>query len=274
MADVVAFFIALALARRLTRPLADLVEDATRIGDGDFTASTHRTGLPEVDQVAAALTTTAGRLSDLIAREQAFSADASHQLRSPLAALRLTVESELAHPRADPTDALEEALTEIERLERTIDEFLVLARETSPERHPIDLGRTLDQLVRRWETALTGDRRRLVSERAWALPPVRVSDAAVSHVLDVLVGNARLHGAGDVVVAARAHHGAVSVTVSDDGPGIRHPDNLFVRRQPEARGTGIGLALARRLAEAEGGRLVLKRNGPGGTVFEFIVPLG
>jgi signal transduction histidine kinase len=114
----------------------------------------------------------------------------------------------------------------------------------------------------------------LVSERASLIPPVRVSEAAISHVLDVLVSNARLHGMGDVVLAARAHHGAVSVTVEDEGPGIEHPDRLFVRRQPDARGTGIGLALARRLAEAEGGRLLLKRNGPGGTVFELTVPVG
>jgi signal transduction histidine kinase len=64
------------------------------------------------------------------------------------------------------------------------------------------------------------------------------------------------------------------VTVADDGPGIEHPERLFVRRQPDARGTGIGLALARRLAEAEGGRLVLKHNGPGATVFELTVPVG
>ncbi|MCU1373863.1 MAG: two-component sensor histidine kinase, partial [Actinomycetia bacterium] len=242
LVDGMAFLGAVALARRITRPLAELVGSATRIGDGDFTASPRRTGLPEVDQVASALTATAGRLSELIAREQAFSADASHQLRSPLAALRVTVESELVHPRDDPAEALTETLVEVERLERTIDEFLVLARETSLQREPIDLGRTLDQLVRRWESALASDHRRLVSERASAIPPARVSAAAVSHVLDVLVSNAQLHGEGDVVVAARAHHGAVSVTVTDDGPGIGHPEGLFVRRQAEARGNGIGLA--------------------------------
>jgi signal transduction histidine kinase len=95
----------------------------------------------------------------------------------------------------------------------------------------------------------------------------------VSHVLDVLVDNARSHGDGAIIVAARVHHRAVSVTVSDQGPGVANPDALFVRRQEGARGNGIGLALARRLAEAEGGRLILKENGPA-TVFELTVPVG
>jgi signal transduction histidine kinase len=219
------------------------------------------------------LSVTAARLSELVAREQAFSADASHQLRSPLAALRVTMESELAHPRPDREDALREALVDIDRLEQTIDDLLALARERHQARPAIDLRRTLQLLARRWEVALADDHRRFVVEQPAALPAIRVSDAAVSHVLDVLVDNARNHGRGEVVVATRVHHRAVSVSVTDHGPGVEDPDALFARRLDGARGNGIGLALARRLAEAEGGRLILKENGPS-TVFELTVPVG
>jgi signal transduction histidine kinase len=272
LADAAALAVALALARRLTRPLADLTAVATRIGDGDFTTTVPRTGLPEVDRVGAALAGTAARLSEVIAREQAFSADASHQLRSPLAALRVTIESELAHPRVDPTVVLDEALTEIDRLEQTIADLLALARERSPERAPIDLTATLDRLGERWAAPIAREGRQLLVTCGSGGLEVRTSAPAVAHVLDVLVDNARVHGDGPIEVTSRAHHGAVSITVTDHGPGVRDTEHLFVRAAA-ADGNGIGLALARRLAEAEGGRLVLKRNRPV-TEFELTLPAG
>lgn len=262
---------AAALGRRLTRPLENLGRDAARIGEGDFTVTAARTGLPEIDSVGTNLSRTAARVSALFAREQAFTADASHQLRSPLTGLRLTLEAELAHPRPDSRAAITQALADVARLEATIENLLDLARDTAAARAPVDLVVVLNELERRWHASFARAGRRLTVDAGEDLSSPTVSAAALIHVLDVLVDNARRHGAGDVGVQARGHNGAVSVSVTDHGPGIADPAAVFERRHSAAAGTGIGLALARRLTEAEGGRLRLRGNDEG-TTFELTLP--
>jgi signal transduction histidine kinase len=261
------------LARRLIRPLDRLRADATRIGDGDFTVTPSDTGLTELDQLGAALARTAGRLSGLLAREQAFSSDASHQLRTPLAGLRLTLESELIHPRADPRTALQEALDDVDRLEATISELLALARDVDTPREPLDLADVLDDARQRWHGVFARAGRPLRIAPPRPVPALRVSRPAVNHILDVLLDNAERHGEGEVRIETRTHPHAVTITVSDEGPGVHDPGALFERQHPGATGTGIGLAMARRLAEAEGGRLRLVAPQPGAT-FELALPTG
>ena len=260
-----------ALGRRLTRPLESLGRDAARIGEGDFTVKAARTGLPEIDSVGADLGRTAERVSSLFAREQAFTADASHQLRSPLTGLRLTLEAELAHPRPDHRDAITQALVDVDRLEKTIDDLLNLARDTAMPRAAVDLGEVLDDLDRRWHETFARAGRRLAVSPGTDVAAPTISGAALAHVLDVLLDNARHHGLGDVTVATRGHPGAVTVSVTDQGPGVADPATVFERRTSAAGGTGIGLALARRLTEAEGGRLRLRATGEGST-FEVTLP--
>jgi len=261
-----------ALARRLTRPLDSLGRDAIRIGAGDFTVSARRTGIPEIDRVGDNLSRTADRISSLFAREQAFTADASHQLRSPLTGLRLTLEAELAHPRPDRRDAISLALADVERLETTVDSLLALARDTAVERAPVDLVALLADLAERWQASLVGTGRHLSVDPGDGVASPTVSGAALCHVLDVLVDNACRHGSGEVVVRTRSHDRAVSVAVSDQGTGVADPLAVFERRRPDAIGTGIGLALARRLTEAEGGRLRV-RSGEDGATFEVTLPI-
>ncbi|MCU1343946.1 MAG: histidine kinase [Acidimicrobiia bacterium] len=260
---LVASGVALWLARRLTRPLEQLRADALRIGDGDFTVTPLRTGVAEVDEVGEALATTAEHLGELLMREQAFSADASHQLRTPLTGLRLSLENELAHPRHDGQLALREALADVERLETTITGLLELARESSrATRQPFDINALLREVGRRWQGPLGADGRTLHVEAQAPVPPVAASRVAVEHVLDVLLDNARRHGAGEVNISTEAHRQIVLIRVTDEGVGVADPVAVFQRRHPDAKGTGIGLALARRLAEAEGGQLRLARAGP------------
>jgi signal transduction histidine kinase len=261
---------AAALGRRLTRPLENLGADAARIGEGDFTVTAAPTGLPEIDSVGMNLSRTAERVSSLFAREQAFTADASHQLRSPLTGIRLTLEAELAHPRPDHREAITQALSDVERLETTIEDLLNLARDTAAERAPVNLAQVLDGLQRRWHSSFARAGRRLIVDPGQDISSPTVSAAALVHVLDVLVDNARRHGEGDVEVRARGHSGAVSVSVTDQGPGIPDGAAVFERRRSTAGGTGIGLALARRLTEAEGGRLRLRAGD--GTTFEVTLP--
>ena len=134
-------------ARRLARPLEDLEESARRLGDGDFTVRSRPGGIEEIDAVGAALDATAMRLDELLARERAFSADASHQLRTPLAGMRLRLEAALERPDIDPRPAIAATLVDADRLEAIIDELLTLARagQTAPS-GPVDLDVLLGEL--------------------------------------------------------------------------------------------------------------------------------
>ncbi|MGY1594565.1 sensor histidine kinase [Geodermatophilus sp. SYSU D00708] len=263
-AVTVAWLVGRRQARRLARPLEDLEETARRLGDGDFSVRSRRGGIPELDSVGAALDTTAARLDDLLARERAFSADASHQLRTPLAGLRLRLEAALEQPSQDPRPAIVASLADADRLEATIEELLLLARAgQATATGPVDLGALVGDLSPEWGARLALQGRDLVVRVDPDVPPARASAAAVRQVLAVLVDNATVHGAGPVGVAVRQASGAVAVDVSDEGAGVCHPPGLlFAQRADRRDGHGIGLALARRLAEAEEGRLHLTQSSP------------
>jgi signal transduction histidine kinase len=271
-AVAVAGLVAGVLAGRLSRPVDALALDAARLGNGDFSVRAGRSGVAEVDAVAATLDATGARLGQLLARERAFSADASHQLRTALAGLRLRLEAARLLPGADQDQAIADALAEVDRLEGTLEQLLVLARDTDVERDRLDLGEVLGTVERSWHGRLAADGRPLRLKVDSDLPPVRASTAAVTQVLDVLVSNAAVHGAGVVTLRARTAPGGLALEVSDEGPGVAgDPDRVFVRRDSAAAGHGIGLALARSLAEAEGGRLLLQHAGPP-VVFVLLLP--
>lgn len=255
------------LARHLNRPIEHLRRAAIGLGEGDYTIAVPSSGVGELDDVASALTGTATRLGNLIARERSFSADASHQLRTPLTGLRLILETELDAPRADHDQALCEALVQVDRLEATIDDLLTLARDTSGHRDPLDLHPFLADVEKRWHGRLAEGGRPLRLDISDELPRPRVSRAAVANIIDVLIDNAQRHGSGEITLAAHPVDGGVTIAVSDEGNGVVDDrDRIFERgatdttRRPDRH--GIGLALARSLAEAEGGRLHLAINAP------------
>jgi signal transduction histidine kinase len=222
--------------------------------------------------VASALNSTAVRLDELLARERAFSADASHQLRTPLAGLQLRLEAALERPDQDHRSAITASLVDADRLEVTIHELLTLARDQQAARaQPIDLPALLERLAPEWRGRLALQGRGLDMRIEAGAPDAWASAAAVRQVLAVLVDNSTTHGAGTVSVTVREAAGAVAVDVSDEGSGVCEPESvLFARRADRRDGHGIGLALARRLAEAEQGRLELARPSP--AMFTLLLP--
>ncbi|MBV9728454.1 MAG: HAMP domain-containing histidine kinase [Pseudonocardiales bacterium] len=259
-------------ARRLARPLEELSDAARRLGQGDFSVRTTPADIPEIDSVGSALNSTAGRLDDMLARERSFSADASHQLRTPLTGLRLRLEAALDHPGQNLRHAITDGIAAADRLEQTIEELLALARDTrSSNATPLDLPSLLEEIEVGWHDRLAAQARTLHVAVDPQAPVSLASTAAVRQVLTVLLDNAATHGSGTVSVAVRNAADALAIDVSDEGAGITAPEpELFTRRSRLADGHGIGLALARSLAEAEGGRLRLTRPAP--PTFTLLVP--
>lgn len=245
------------IAGRLARPVRSLRDAAVRLGDGDFTIDVPRSDIPEIDQAAVAMTATAARLDDLVARERSFSADVSHQLRTPLAGLRAAIETELEFPRPDHTVVLRESLDDIERLERTVLELLSIARSSQSNGSPVSVPRILDEIDAAWHSRFALLGRRLTIADAPDAPDVRGNPIMLRHALDVLLDNALNHGEGEVHVGAYVGADSVTITVADEGPGFS--DAAPRSETGEPADSGLGLPLAQRLVEALPGRLVLHR---------------
>jgi signal transduction histidine kinase len=252
---------AVLLARRLSLPLERLGATARRLGDGDFTMRASPSGIPEVDAVGSALNATAEQLGTLVARERAFTADASHQLRTPLQAVRIELES--MELRGADAPELPAAIAQVDRLQATIDTLLAVARDAMVPDARTDASATLEALAQRWTEPLARQGRPLrLHTPGRQAHGVSAAAGVVSEILDVLLDNACRHGQGEVSVAIRDMGKWVAIDVGDEGPGLGDdPEQAFVRRTTGGEGHGIGLALARALAHAEGGRLTV-RAGP------------
>jgi signal transduction histidine kinase len=252
---------AVLLGRGLAAPLERLAASARRLGEGDFSVRTTAPGIAEIDAVGIALDTTAQRLDDLVSRERAFSADASHQLRTPLQALRIELES--VELRGDGPPELPAALAQVDRLQATIDTLLAVARDTPRTTAVTDLAAVLEEVRARWHGVLASDGRPLRVTTDVEHPRVSASGRVVGEIVDVLIDNAHRHGRGVVTVGLRPVGPFLVVDVADEGPGFAaDPEAAFTRRVSADDGHGIGLALARSLAHAEGGRLAVSHAGP------------
>ena len=265
-----ALLAALALSRKLARPLETLAAAAKRVGEGDFAARARPTGIQEIDDVGSALNSSSSQVGELVSRERSFTADASHQLRTPLAALRLALESD-ALSSSEPSTTMTAALEQVDRLQTTIETLLAVTRDRPTGEQTTDLGTALAELEARWHGLLAAKGRPLRVVVEAEHPIAAISPAVLAEITEVLVGNAYAHGRGAVSVVVRRAGDAYAVDVSDQGPGFgANIDQAFQRGAGD--GHGIGLALARSLAHAQGARLQITRPGPNPTVSLLIAP--
>ena len=258
------------LARRLSRPVQHLTHSLDLLGAGSADLAIEPSGVAEIDEAQNALAATAEHLDEVLARERAFSAEASHQLRTPIASLRLAIETELANPRPDPAVALHEALVDIDRLDATTTALLALARPTIGPRSNIEINRLATAATTRWTGRFGSDSRPLRLTRTKEPAHVVAREAAVDQALDVLLDNALIHGHGETTVTVQTVSGGVTISVQTEGPPITSPDAIWQTPEGSDR-PRIGLPLARRLIESEGGRLILTNpnNQPS---FEILLP--
>ena len=267
LAVAVAVALAMVQAKRLTRPLQELAGAADRLGSGDASPLGRRYGVPELDRVAEGLDGSAQRISELLAAEREFAADASHQLRTPLTALSMRLEEMIA--AADQPEVVHEegaaALLQTERLADVVSQLLGRTHR-SPTNTPelVGVDDIVAQQVVEWDPAFRRKNRKLevVGEKNLT---AHVTPGMLSQVIATLLDNALVHGAGSVVIRTSLTPKSVVIEVRDEGKGVP-PDlvsRIFERSvsgRPE--GTGLGLALARTMAAADGGRVVLVKAKP------------
>ena len=266
LAAIAASAVAFIQARRLARPLRDLATTAERLGSGDPRPRYRRYGIAELDRVAEVIDNTAERISRMLATERRLAADASHQLRTPLTALSMRLEEILS--AQDMTSVKEEAaiaLTQVERLTNVVQRLLTDARDTrrSNATARIDVDHVIRQQIFEWRPAFRSARRPIRVDGMRGLSAV-VTPGAFAQILATLLENSLMHGAGPVLIRTRTTGGNVVVEVSDEGPGV--PPELgarvFERSVSGRSSTGLGLTVARELAEADGGRLELLQQRP------------
>jgi len=265
------------LARSITRPIRRLEDATDRFAAGVLSARVDEdaSGPPELRTLASTFNRMADRLGNVLEAQQRFVADASHQLRTPLTALRLRLENVASHGDERDRAALEAASAEVTRMSRVVDGLLLLARDDADGAAtvPVDVAAIARERVDIWQEVAAEKDVAVVAElppsgRAWAA----AVPGAVEQLIDNLVDNALVVSPARTRITVRVvrRDDAVDLHVLDEGPGLDAAirDRAFDRfwRGPDAPpgGSGLGLAIVQRLAEASGGTARLDAAPSGG----------
>lgn len=271
------------LARSVASPLEELGAAAERIGEGDLsTRAPDDAGPAEVRALARRLNESTQRLERILDAQQAFVADASHQLRTPLTGLRLRLENLEGHVAAEGAGGLQAAVGEVDRLSRLVDGLLALARADAGGGDAsvavVDVSAICADRCAAWEPLVLDEGLRMECGAGSGIH-ARAVRGALEQILDNLIDNAlRVAPPGTAVtVGVEAAAGTVAVTVSDEGPGMDEAARSaaferFWTTNAGQGGTGLGLAVVARLARASGGTARLDPRPGGGLVATVTLP--
>jgi signal transduction histidine kinase len=288
VAAAIALLLARFLARGMTQPLRDMAQAASRMSRGDYGQRVEVKSRDEVGRLAEAFNTMTGEMEGLERLRRELVANVSHELKTPISALRARLENLLDGVEEPDAAVLAVMLQQSERLSRLVDQLLDLSRLESGDvpldLEPVELAPLVERVVGEVEASRPGRTIQVRSEIPEDLPPVAADRERVHQVLFNLLDNAfRFTPAGGkVTVAAVRENGSCEVRVEDTGPGIP-PEHLglvferFYRVDPSRSrgdgGTGIGLAIARSVVEAHGGRIWAESADGKGATFRFLLPL-
>jgi signal transduction histidine kinase len=261
------------VAKWATSPVEQLERGARELAGGDLSgrvAVEH--GPPELQHLAVTFNDMAARLEVLVRSQRAFVADASHQLRTPLTALRLRIESledTALGTDGDPAAARADLVAidaELERLGQLVEGLLALARsESSTTSEPVDAAEIAGDAVERW-AALADEQGVSLSLDAPGSAPVRAATGALQQILDNLLDNALVvaPAGSSIDVAVTPEADSTVVSVRDRGPGMspadraRATDRFWRAPGAPAGGSGLGLAIVAELATVSGGSIALE----------------
>lgn len=284
-AVVVAAIAGIVLARSLALPLGRLETTVARFGRGELAIRAQEAhGPAEVRSLARQFNHMAGRLDDLIEAQIRFVADASHQLRSPLTALRLRLENLEATTDAAGQEAIAAAGREVQRLSRVVDGLLTLGRsgEGAPPETEVEVRQVIDERCAAW-AALAAEKG--VALAAGGNSPVearrRLHPGDLDQIVDNLLANAvevSPEGSRIRVELRRGAHGREEIHVMDEGPGLAEEDRVrafdrFWQGSHHPSGhSGLGLAIVRQLAHRNGLDVELRAGVPAGLDAVVILP--
>jgi signal transduction histidine kinase len=272
----------------MTQPLRDMAQAARQMETGDYSTRVHTTSRDEVGQLATAFNRMSAELESLERLRRELVANVSHELKTPISALRAHLENLLDGVEEPDPETLQVMLSQSERLSRLVDQLLDLSRLESGEltlrREGVPLGPLVAEVLSEVEVVRSGREVRVEDQVSDDIPLVFADRERLHQVLFNLLDNAvRLTPpGGEVVVSARRVDGRCEVSVADTGPGIpaEHLPRLFERfyrvdpaRARDDGGTGIGLAIARSVVEAHGGRIRAESEVGRGSVFTFDLPV-
>jgi signal transduction histidine kinase len=268
---VVAVVVADRLAMHITNPARELAAAAAALGDGDLSARSRPAGPPELTAAGEAFNTMAERLTRMIAAERVMAADLPHRLRTPLTALRMNAAALGTSRAADDTRLA------VMNLEQEIDRIIRAARRPAQEEpSSCDAAEVLLDRMDFW-SALADDQLRVWhltgTERIVRVPVARPDLVAAA---DALLGNIFLHTEEGTEFAVTLHggNGVVVIFFADAGPGIADPAAALERGSSSGGSTGLGLDIARRVAESTGGELRIDRSALGGAQIQLWLRTG
>jgi len=250
------------LARSLVRPIVALAHASDLLATGDLTARATVAGPPEVRRAGTGLNRLAARIGDLLAHERETVADLSHRLRTPLTALRIDAES------LRDVDEMAQLTADVDAVERTVSEIIRAARRPTGggTGAMCDAALVINERTAFWRPLAEDTERPMLVEVAAGPVLVNASSEDLAACTDVLLENVFAHTAeGDAftVRLSRRAGGGAWLVIADDGPGF--PDADPTERGLSSGGsTGLGLDIARRIAEGSGGGLTIGRSTSGG----------
>jgi signal transduction histidine kinase len=276
-------FTAARVARRITTPVASLMDGVERVADGDFEARVAERGAPEARRLARAFNAMAARLQASEAQRRSLLADVTHELRTPLTVIQGSLEGLLDGVYPADAQHLGPILDETRVLSRLIDDLRTLAETESGtlalHREPTDLGVVCGETAAAFRPQAAAGGVTLELEIADDLPLLSVDPVRLREVIANLLANALRYtpAGGRITLAGQpAPEGGVILAVSDTGLGIA-PDalpHIFDRfyKSADSRGSGLGLAIAKNLVVAHGGEISARSAPEAGTTITLSLP--
>jgi signal transduction histidine kinase len=280
------------LTRWVLRPLDGLERAVAEMTEGVTGPPANVAGPPELRHFTAAFNSMAQVVRASLDRQRRLIADASHQLRNPLAAVRLRADSLEDFVGEDGKSTYGSMTAELDRFENLLEQLLRLARAeqiagsrqvgiASAATESADLADVIGERAGYWQPVLEDNGQHLVNRSTLPGPTVQLARHEVEQLLDVAIENAvRYAGAGaTVTMATQQSDDAVDLIVSDDGTGLPDEDlsqaaTRFWQARNDGTGTGLGLAIAAEITAGHGGTIAVEKAQEGGLLVRYTLPAG